>query len=404
MKKLYFFGLLSSLFTIQAYSQGCIPVRSTGSNVFVRPSISKKSSQTPQWTFSATNRYFKSFRHFVGDVEQKQRVQEGTEVINHNYTLDLNAVRILNRRWSLSMNVPVIANTRSSLYEHGNEARHSTQSFGLGDIRFTAYRWMLDPEKFKKGNVQAGLGVKLPTGNYQYEDYFYTGNNGDKVLGPVDQSIQLGDGGTGIIAELNNFYNFNRQLGIYSNLFYLANPRETNGVSTARGRTPSANAIAYGSDVMSVPDQYMARVGANYTIRKFIFSAGMRIDGIPSDDLIGGSNGFRRPGYIISVEPGIAYQTKRINAFLSAPIAIERNRIQSVPDKIRSEMTGTYYKGDAAFADYVINLGVSFNLFKNVKAPVKKEQSETKPQNNSSYKSYFCPRARGQCQRNATKL
>jgi hypothetical protein len=44
------------------------------------------------------------------------------------------------------------------------------------------------------------------------------------------------------------------------------------------------------------------------------------------------------------------------------PVALERNRIQSVPDKIRTEKTGTYFKGDAAFADYSINFGVAFAL------------------------------------------
>jgi hypothetical protein len=33
------------------------------------------------------------------------------------------------------------------------------------------------------------------------------------------------------------------------------------------------------------------------------FSGGIRIEGLPSSDLIGGDRGFRRPGYIISAEP-----------------------------------------------------------------------------------------------------
>jgi len=55
------------------------------------------------------------------------------------------------------------------------------------------------------------------------------------------------------------------------NAYYLSNPREQNGVSTARGSAPSATAIAYGSDVMSVPDQYMLRAGVNYVLDNFLF-------------------------------------------------------------------------------------------------------------------------------------
>ena len=146
------------------------------------------------------------------------------------------------------------------------------------------------------------------------------------------------------------------------NAYYLSNPREQNGVSTARGAAPSATAIAYGSDVMSVPDQYMLRAGANYALDKFSFSGGMRMECVPAEDLIGGSNGFRRPGYVISVEPVVAYKVKRTQFYVSVPFAVERNRTQSLPDKIRTTKTGVYAQGDAAFSDYTLNFGVFFSL------------------------------------------
>lgn len=201
----------------------------------------------------------------------------------------------------------------------------------------------------------------MPTGDYRYQDYFYR-NDSVKILGPVDQSIQLGDGGTGITLEANTFYVFSKKASVYLNAFYLSNPREHNGVSTARGSAPSVTAIAYGSDVMSVPDQYMLRVGANYALNHFSFSGGMRMECVPAEDLIGGSNGFRRPGYVISVEPVVAYKIKGTQFYISVPVAIERSRTQSVPDKIRTTKTGVYSQGDAAFSDYTINFGASFSL------------------------------------------
>ncbi|HJW18362.1 MAG TPA: hypothetical protein VJ499_14625, partial [Flavisolibacter sp.] len=199
------------------------------------------------------------------------------------------------------------------------------------------------------------------TGDYRYQDYFYK-NDSTKVLGPVDQSIQLGDGGTGITLELNSFSSLSKELSLYLNGFYLSNPREQNGVSTSRGGAVSATNIAYCTDVMSVPDQYMARVGANYNMEHFSFSAGMRIEGVPAEDIIGGSNGFRRPGYVLSAEPVIAYRINKTQLYVSVPVAVERNRTQSVADKLRTTKTGTYTQGDAAFADYTINFGVSFAL------------------------------------------
>lgn len=335
-------------------AQGCVAIRSTGGVCTM--DHHELADTLSKWEFNLNNRYFKSFRHFVGTKEQKQRVELGSEVINHSYTLDLTLTRHLNKWWSFSIDAPIIANSRSSLYEHDGQTRHSTHSFGLGDIRLTAYRWVLDPARMPKGNVQFGLGIKLPTGDYKYQDFFQK-NDSTILLGPVDQSIQLGDGGTGFSAEANAYYNFSKHFSSYANLYYLANPREQNGTSTARGGTPSPTSLLYKSSTMSVPDQYMLRVGANYVTKSLMFSLGVRDECLPVHDLIGGSSGFRRPGYIISVEPGINYSFKKINFYAYVPVAVERNRTQSVPDKIRTKITGVYAQGDAAFADYTVNVG-----------------------------------------------
>ena len=106
----------------------------------------------------------------MGKEEQHEREEAGTEVINHFASTEIGISRNMNNRWSLALFVPVINNARSSMYEHyGNtskspNARRSTHSFGLGDARIAAYYWLLNPTKSSKGNVQLGLGIKLPTG------------------------------------------------------------------------------------------------------------------------------------------------------------------------------------------------------------------------------------------------
>lgn len=350
--------LLSVLFFIissdKIYAQGCVAIRSTGGVCSM--DHSEQMDTLSKWSLNLNNRYFKSFRHFVGTKEQKQRVAAGTEVINHSYTMDVSLFFNINKWWSVAVDAPIVANTRSSLYEHDGKNRFSTSSFGLGDVRFTAYRWMLDPGKLHKGNVQFGLGIKLPTGDYKYQDFFHK-NDSTYLLGSVDQSIQLGDGGTGFTAEINAYYNFSKHVSAYGNLYYLANPREQNGTSTARGGVPSQSSILYGSSTMSVPDQYMLRGGVNFTAKSLSLSLGARDECLPVHDLIGKSGGFRRPGYIISAEPGINYSFKKINVYAFVPIALDRNRTQSVADKIKTRMTGVYSQGDAAFADYTINVG-----------------------------------------------
>ncbi|OKS87040.1 hypothetical protein [Mucilaginibacter polytrichastri] len=344
-------------------AQGCVAIRSTGGLCTMDEHPDSVNANGGAWLFNSNSRYYKSFRHFIGTQEQKQRIALGTNVINHAYTNDLTLTRIFNQRWSISVDVPVIANSRSSLYEHGGVSRETTHSFGIGDIRFSGYVWLLNPQTNRKGNIQAGLGIKFPTGNYQYQDYFYNvGPNGTRRLGPVDQSIQLGDGGTGITTEINAYYNFSHKFGLYGNFYYLLSPREQNGVSSARGGTPSATSVANSSDVMSVPDQYLLRGGVSYGLSHFVFTAGVRDECLPAHDLVGGSAGFRRPGYIISAEPGVTFRLKNLSIYAYVPVAVVRDRTISFADHITTELTGVPAHGDAAFADYAVNLGITYRL------------------------------------------
>ncbi len=352
------FTLLCSFNQINA--QGCVAIRGAGgASCGLMDQLNH--IDTTGFTFTANTRYFRSFRHFVGTEEQKQRVANGTEVINHAFSIDFGLTKIINKTWSMSVYVPIIANTRSSLYEHGGVARHTTSSFGLGDIRIAGYAWLTDPAKHHHLNIQAGVGIKFATGDYKYTDRFYTAT-GATVMGPVDQSIQLGDGGTGITTELNIYHRLSHKANLYGNFYYLLNPRAQNGVSTARGGTPSAAIISYTSDVMSVPDQYLLRAGLNYQVKGFTISGGLRYECIPVKDLIGGSEGFRRPGSILTAEPGITYLFRKMNLYAYVPIALVRNRTQSVPDQIRTNITGVYAQGDAAFADYSVNIGFSYKF------------------------------------------
>lgn len=362
--------LLSGVFACISYqskAQGCVAIRSTGapSCMLTHPETQQE-SRNDKWIFNTGARYFKSYKHFKGAEEQKDRVLNGTEVINHQTAVDFSLTRLLDKHWSIMVDVPLLINSRSSLYEHGlvngvnnYNQRHSMHSYGLGDIRVAVYRWLLDPEKHKMGNIQAGLGIKFATGDYNYKDYWYNvGPNGTKELRTVDQSIQLGDGGTGLTVELNAYQYFSRHFGIYGNFYYLVNPREQNGTRTYRETLSPALA---NEAISSVPDQYMARAGVNYMLRSITASLGARIEGIPVHDLVGGSGDFRRPGYVLSLEPTISYAMKRSSLYLGVPVALRRDRLQSVTDKERSTPTNKV-NGDAAFADYTINLGFSIRL------------------------------------------
>lgn len=354
--KIFITACLFILFTRQnIMAQGCVAIRSTGGVCAMDERPDSTANANGYWLYNNNDRYYKSFRHFIGKQEQFQRTALHNNVINKVFTQDNTFTRVFNNRWSVSVDLPFADNSRSQV---SSGTRFSTHSFGVGDINATAYYWLFNPAKAKNYNVQIGAGIKLPTGTDNYEDYFLNAATGVRTLQPVDQSIQLGDGGTGISVDVNAYYNLSHSFGFYGNFFYLANPRDVNGVETSAA-TPSAAKIAETSDVMSVPDQYLVRFGGSLAVKKFNFSLGVRDDCLPVHDLVGGSDGFRRPGYIISAEPGITYGFKNIALYAYVPIAIIRDRTQSVPDIRTTEITGVYTHGDAAFADYVVNVGIT---------------------------------------------
>ena len=151
---------------ISSNAQGCVAIRSAGGMCMANHSGEEHNAS--KWSLNVNNRFFKSYKHFRGLHEEKARVENNTEVINHTNTTDFTLNMSLNKRWSLFLDLPIISNARSSLYEHDRKNRHSTRSFGIGDVRFGAYAWLLNPEKMKNGNIQLGFGIKLPTGDYRF--------------------------------------------------------------------------------------------------------------------------------------------------------------------------------------------------------------------------------------------
>jgi len=294
-----------------------------------------------KWTVTLGYRYQPSFRHFIGTVEQVQREVNHNQIENIYHLLDIGVERQLTSRWSVSASVPV-------LFAHRNQLYAPTGKYvvnGFGDASFGIRSWLWKPPTESGDNISVGMSLKVPTG--KFNSMSPAVQNGKTILATADQSIQAGDGGTGFAIDIQGFKRVAYRNELYFAGVYLFNPRDTNGVSTFRR--------ANGETVMSVTDQYLFRGGIGRALPKLrgvAASIGGRIEGVPVRDALGGSNGFRRPGYAISVEPGILVARGRTTVSINTPVAVERNRKRSVADY----MNGTH--GDAAFADYSFILSV----------------------------------------------
>lgn len=361
-------SVLSIIGSAEINAQGCVAIRQMGGGCGTASANSLLNNG--QWQANLNYRYFRSFRHFRGDHEETNRVEQGTEVINISHIAELGLAYSISHRLSVSASLPVIFYDRSSLYEHyGNsinanpdQKRFHTKSSGIGDLRLAASYWLFDPTQYTRHNLAIGLGLKLPTGNANVQDEFHkrsTVDGSDSItIRAVDQSIQLGDGGFGVTLDIQAFASLFNRGTVYASGFYLSNPRNTN-TTLSRGTLQNVDPlIAY----HSVADQYLARVGLNYLLlpeQQLSASLGGRIEGIPAKDLLGKSDGFRRPGYIVAAEPGLFLQSRTISISVTVPVALYRNRTKSTYDL--ADATGQRH-GDAAFADYSINLGVGYRF------------------------------------------
>ncbi len=384
------------------HAQGCVAVRGGGGCSLNHVHDMLPDIEAGKWQVTASYRWLHSFRHFAGDIENTGRIPADTQVINDSHFFDVGVSYQFTPRFSASVFLPFVYSDRSSKYEHGDaaDARHHIQAGGLGDVRVAGYAWVWDPSTMPKGNIQFGLGFKAPTGEYDARDTFRTATGTGEFF--VDQSIQPGDGGWGFTTEMFAFRQVIEKLSAYAQAYYLFNPESVNGVSTQHGGgggglrpktlrrmqydqlngTPAqqaaatanlarAQALGYANlrsleDVMSIADQYLVRGGFSYLLwpkYAVALNFGMRMEGIPAEDLLGTSDGFRRPGYTVSVEPGISAMYQRYTLSVSAPVAMYRNRIASEADKRWGQIDGRgTVPGDAAFADYVITASFGFGF------------------------------------------
>jgi len=307
-----------------------------------------------KWRVSLSWRYQKSDRHFVGVVEQKHREIEESQVINKINLAELGIRYDFTRQNSLTVTIPYLMATRSHPIRDANRTvvdRSVLNSRGLSDITIVGRRLLWDPAHHPRGNMSLGLGIKLPTGADNVVDTRERQDaDGNRVLSveTVDQSVQPGDGGFGVIVDMSSYLQLGHRgnLAAYASGAYLINPEGTNGVHTFRSRP--------GEGIMSVADQYIFRSGLTIgpaSWKGFTVGLGGRVEGVPVHDLFGSSEGFRRPGYAVSLEPSVSWTHGVHSISLAVPIAIQRNRQRSVPDLAN----GTH--GDAAFADWLVLLG-----------------------------------------------
>jgi len=407
MKKLLHTCLLLILFCTAATShlraQGCVAVRQMGG---INPlSTNGYTLAKGEFQIGTNYRYFHSFRHYVGTAEQPQRQntgggfdangnEKGNAVNIYSHAVDLNISYGITDRLQVNLFIPYVNNERSQVLATKTDpvtkqtlegTRYSMWASGLADIRLIANYLVFDPAKAMSGNLLVGLGVKLNSGNYAAKDNAL-------ILDPVtkqpvyqmqyvDQAIQPGDGGIGISVEVQGYKRLHKGLYGFANGYYLFNPRESNGTfksapTVVKDQNGNVLGTLYGYNVYASPDQFFVRAGVMTSVLKsknLVLSLAARMEGIPVYDVFGGNAAYRRPGYVVAVEPGVTYRAGKHIFGLFVPVNFIRNRTQSAADianqnlqnsVITDESKKVTVHGDAAFADYSISFSYGYRLGK----------------------------------------
>lgn len=302
-------------------------------------------------------RTFEAKKQFLGIRENLAVMNLGTQVISKSDLYDLSVTLGLDRQWNLTLGQPFIAGssnralpaTRAGAFRFD----HSTHEFG--DLSLVARRWMKDTRTAHKGNFSLGLGVKLPTGDEEHMDLFPDGRGINVRQRHVDPSILPGDGGLGILFDFQGFTGWGKRT-LFASATYLANPRDQTRTLSPKSFLNPAGELAVPAieRYNTVGDAYLLRVGFTEPVEQVkglsLVLAG-RWEGVPQEDIFGSTIGFRRPGYVVAIEPGLIYSRGRTTFALSVPFTVQQNRQPNLG-----------VPGDSTFADNIVLAGVTYRF------------------------------------------
>jgi hypothetical protein len=271
-----------------------------------------------EWQIDFAYRRLSADQWYVGNI-----VNEAAAPFGHTLYVNIQSVAVtanygVNDRISTSLTFPFSYGTHSRYYQ--DNVRHEVQASGIGDVSMVGTYWFWDPKRLARGNVSLGVGFKSLSGDNAVSANWYNAN-GLVSQRPVDQSIQLGDGGWGLLLQTQMYRRVYKGMYAFGQGWYLITPKDTTNVISPYPTVP-----------LSVPDIYSMRVGGASNVkgvRGLSANLGVRIDGIPVSDWVGGSNGFRRPGYSLYFDPGVTYVYGRHTFTFNIPVKVYQDFMRS---------------------------------------------------------------------------
>jgi len=338
----------------EAFAQGCILTRN------MSPVLGAQISpylQKGEWQLGA------SYRQFTADTQyQRTGFSEPvsslrTNVISKMRYTDFAGSYGLTPHWNMTFDVPFIfaSSNRALPSTVAGSARYIQSSTGFGDLLMGSRYWFMNCDNNPDRNFSIGFGLKAPTGDSEVHDLFPNAQGADVRDRVVDQSIQLGDGGWGFYLSSEVFWQI-RKMTVFGSGIYVFNPRTQNDTVAPPAMLNPVGPQAVDSRFRynTVSDSYLLRGGVGFPVPKLMaaLSLAARIEGVPVHDVFGATGGFRRPGYYLTIEPGINYSYGKTTLAMSTPLRVHQN--------VKDDSFGV--KRDSTFADHMLLMSVTYRF------------------------------------------
>jgi hypothetical protein len=257
--------------------------------------------------------------------------------------MDVSARYFINRRLSVIASLPIAFNRFSMLFPpkgNGQGIRDGWNVNGIGDFQLNTQYALFEPRDHPYANCLVGVGIKIPTGNWDAQHWLPNLNGQDVIKRAVyPPAIMPGDGGVGIIGSLDTFKTLRgpqllRGQTIFLSGSYLSNPRNTNGtpsIISSAGVPLTPNFLNELTN--SVADAYAVQAGASFKIpgtwnRPNLKGLRPRVvyrwEGVRNHDIIGPAGGFRQPGYVMSFGPGLTWARGKDTLMVDVPITFSQ--------------------------------------------------------------------------------
>jgi hypothetical protein len=301
------------------------------------------------WQINAYWSRFRTDETFRGyDVISTSAVFEGGDNLN------LQAAYGLTPKINLTAEVPYVMHSYWSSVVAGT--RYYQKVHGFGDTVISGRMWLLDTKKNSKQNIGFSLGLRLPTGESNYQVPWPDSKGNNIINRPVYPAVQPGSGAFGLRLAAQGFRSFHRFSVYGSGLYLFSLKKQNNTIAYGAAINPAGPAATQENlRYLTAPDSYQFTGGISTPIphlKGVSLSFGGQVAGVPVYNVLTTTSGYRQPGYMVSVQPGLAWDMGFSTFYVSVPIRVH-------------QYVGTDFLNNQRAADFArtsLQIGMQFNL------------------------------------------